>query len=66
MEHLKQDRERQTLTPMEKQDAEKIMNDRRREKETWIRQKQYEASLQSMKNEEKNKSVLSSFLRLTN
>lgn len=66
MEHLKQDRERQTLTPMEKQDAEKIMNDRRREKDTWIRQKQYEASLQSMKNEEKNKSVLSSFLRLTN
>lgn len=66
MENLKQDRERQTLTPMEKMEAEKMMNFRRKEKEDWIREKQYESSLKSMENQEKSKSVLSSFLRLTN
>lgn len=66
MENLKQDRERQTLTPMEKMEAEKVMNFRRKEKEDWIREKQYESSLKSMENQEKSKSVLSSFLRLTN
>ena len=45
MENLKQDRERQTLTPMEKMEAEKMMNFRRKEKEDWIREKQYESSL---------------------
>ena len=66
MENLKQDRERQTLTPMEKMEAEKMMNFRRKEKEDWIREKQYESSLKSMENQEKSKSVLSNFLRLTN
>jgi hypothetical protein len=66
MENLKQDRERQTLTPMEKMEAEKIMDFRRKEKEHWIREKQYESSIKSMENQEKSKSVLSSFLRLTN
>ena len=33
MENLKQDRERQTLTPMEKMEAEKMMNFRRKEKQ---------------------------------
>lgn len=66
MENLKQDRARETLTPMEKMEAEKMMDFRRKEKEQWIRQKQYEASLQSMQNQEKNKTILSSFLRLTN
>ena len=66
MENLKQDRERQTLTPMEKMEAEKMMNFRRKEKEEWIRNKQYESSLKSMENQEKSKSILSNFLRLTN
>ena len=47
-------------------EAEKMMNFRRKEKEEWIRNKQYESSLKSMENQEKSKSILSNFLRLTN
>ena len=66
VDHLQRSRTQDSLNPMEKTQAEKMMEMRRKEKEEMIRQKQYQSTLHSMENEKKNKSILASFLRLTN
>lgn len=65
-EQLMRARGAQPLNPMEKSEAEKIMETRQKEQAALIRQKQYQSTIESMKNEEKSKSVLANFLRLTN
>ena len=64
VESLKFDRG-QTLTPIDKQKAENMIQNNYKLKEQDIQQKQYQANLNTIKYEEKNKSVLANFLRLT-
>lgn len=64
VESLKFDRG-QKLTPIDKQKAENIIENNYKLKEQDIQQKQYQANLNTIKYEEKNKSVLANFLRLT-
>lgn len=66
VDHYQRERKKQTLNPIEKSEAEKMIQIRQKEKEEMIRQKQYQATLKSMDNEKKNQQILSSFLRLTN
>lgn len=51
--------------PMEKNEAEKMMSFQEQERQKIIMKREYEAKLESMKYAEKNKSVLSTFLRIT-
>ena len=66
LEQLNRDRGQQDLTPMEKSTALRSINDRQRQQDEYIMKKQYESTQRSMIYEEKNKDVLSSFLRLRN
>ena len=66
MDHLMRERGRQSLTPIEKAEAERILAMNQKQHETVIMQKQYNSNLKSMEYAEKNKTVLSNFLRLTN
>lgn len=59
-------RGKQTLTPLEKQEAEQLLAQENETYKQEIMQKEYEAKLRSMKNEEKNKHILSKFLYLKN
>jgi hypothetical protein len=60
------ERGKQSLTPIEKAEAERILAMNQKQQETVIMQKQYNSNLKSMEYAEKNKTVLSNFLRLTN
>lgn len=64
VEQLNRDRGQQNLTPMEKHNAERIMNEHQRQQNEYIMKKQYESTQKSMAYAEKNKEVLSNFLRL--
>ena len=55
-----------SLAPLEKSEAQRLMDTRQKEHERVIMSKQHEANLKSMEYAEKNKSVLGSFLRLGN
>jgi hypothetical protein len=65
VDHLMQERGT-SLTPLEKADAQRLMDTRQKEHERIIMRKQHEANLKTMEYAEKNKSVLGSFLRLGN
>ena len=54
------------MTPMEKSEAERIILQREQETKQRMLAKQHSANLQSIQYSEKNKSVLSTFLRLHN
>ena len=56
----------QSLNPMEKQDAERQLQQENAVYKQQMMQKEYDAKLKSMEYEQKNKSILSNFLRLTN
>lgn len=56
----------QTGAPMEKTQAEQMLANREREMQEKMMRRQYQSNLQTMAYEEKNKSVLSSFMYLTN
>ena len=56
----------QSLNPMEKQEAERQLQQENAVYKQQMMQKEYDAKLKSMEYEKKNKSVLSNFLRLTN
>lgn len=60
-------RERSNLgEPMDKQKAEKIIASREREMQQKMMQRQHQSNLKTMEYTEKNKNILSSFMRLTN
>jgi hypothetical protein len=65
VDHLMQERGT-SLSPLEKADAQRMMDSRQKEHEQMIMRKQHAANLKSMEYAEKNKSVLGSFLRLGN
>ena len=56
----------QSLNPMEKQEAERQLQQENAVYKQQMMQKEYDAKLKSMEYEQKNKSILSNFLRLTN
>lgn len=64
VEQLNRDRGQQNLTPMEKNAAERMIDERQRQQDEYIMKKQYESTQKSMVYEQKNKDVLSNFLRL--
>ena len=51
---------------MEENEARKTINNHQRQQDEYMMKKQYEATQKSMIYEEKNKEVLSNFLRLRN
>ena len=58
------EKDRGIVKPMEKEKAEKWFQEEERRKQERIMQKQHQSELKTMENIEKNKSVLSSFLRI--
>jgi hypothetical protein len=65
VDQLNRARGQQILTPLEKADAQKILNDQENQYRQNIMKKEYLAKLETMKYGEKNKTVLSTFLQLT-
>ena len=65
VDHFMRERGNQNLTPLEKTQAEKMMEMQQKEHDKMIMKKQYNANLKTMEYEEKNKQVLSNFLRIT-
>jgi hypothetical protein len=65
IDHFMRERGKQTLTPLEKQEAEYMLAMKDKQYRERLMQKEYQANLKTLENAEKNKTVLSSFLRLT-
>jgi hypothetical protein len=65
VDHFVRERGKQTLTPLEKQEAEYMLAMKDKQYRERLMQKEYQANLRALENAEKNKTVLSSFLRLT-
>jgi hypothetical protein len=65
VDHFMRERGKQTLTPLEKQEAEYMLAMKDKQYRERLMQKEYQANLKALENAEKNKTVLSSFLRLT-
>ena len=63
---IKASRGQQTLTPLEKKEAERILREKELEKQKIMATRQHTANLQTMRYEEKNSTVLAEFLRLGN
>jgi hypothetical protein len=63
---IKTSRGQQMLTPMEKQEAERVLREKELEKQKIMATRQHTANLQTMRYEEKNSMVLAQFLRLGN
>ena len=59
-------RGQQTLTPLDKSDAELLLSTQEQQFKQRIMQKEYKSNLRTMEYEQKNKTVLSSFLQLKN
>jgi hypothetical protein len=64
MDQYKQARGQQTLTPLEKHEAERLLSMQEKQFQQRIMQKEYQSNLRTMEYEQKNKTVLSSFLQL--
>lgn len=65
VEQMNRERGSQDLTPLKKEQSEKILADQQRIMKEKMANKEYESKLKTKKYEEKNKSILSSFLQLT-
>ena len=63
-EHLMRERSAQSITPMDKQAAEAIIQTREKEQRERMLAKEHVATLESMKYAEKNKAVVASFLQI--
>ena len=59
-------RGQQSLTPLEKSEAERMLSTQEQQFKQRIMQKEYQSNLRTMEYEQKNKTVLSSFLQLRN
>jgi hypothetical protein len=64
VDHFMRERGNQSLTPLEKQEAEQLLSVRDKQYREKIMQKEHSSNLKSMEYAEKNKNVLSNFLRL--
>jgi len=66
VDHMMRERGKQSLTPLEKQDAERILSQQNTQYREQIMQKEYADKLKTMQYEEKNKNVLATFMLLKN
>jgi len=66
VDHYSRERNKQTLTPLEKQEAEHMLSLQEKNYKEAIMRKEYESNLKSSQYVEKNKTVLSNFLYLHN
>jgi|TARA_B110000503_G_scaffold135459_1_gene216129 hypothetical protein len=66
VDHMMRERGKQSLTPIEKQDAERILAQQNTQYREQIMQKEYADKLKTMQYEEKNKNVLATFMLLKN
>jgi len=66
VDHYARERGGQNIKPIDKVEAEQILNTQNKQYQEYIRHKEYAAELKLQKNMEKNKSVLANFLRLGN
>jgi len=66
VDHFMNERGKQSLTPIDKHEAEHILSMQEKQFRENVMKKEHAAKLQTMQYAEKNKSVLSSFLQLRN
>jgi hypothetical protein len=66
VDHFMRERGKQTLTPLEKQEAERVLASQDKVYRERMMRKEYEAQMKSSQYNEKNKVVLSNFLRIQN
>ena len=66
VDHMMRERGKQSLTPLEKQDAERILAQQNTQYREQMMQKEYADKLKTMQYEEKNKNVLATFMLLKN
>ena len=66
VDHFMNERGKQSLTPLDKSAAENMLSLQEKQYREQLMKKEHAAKLQTMQYEEKNKSVLSSFLQLRN
>lgn len=66
VDHFMRERGNQSLTPLEKPEAEKLLSMQERQYRERMMNKEHSSHLQTIQYAEKNKAVLSQFLRLTN
>jgi hypothetical protein len=64
VDHFVRERGKMPSTPIEKEESERILNTRNEEFRDRIMRKEHASNIQTMKYEEKNKAVMSAFLRL--
>lgn len=64
-DELMRSRKTDNLNPLDKEEAERILNVQNKQYRELIHQKEYEDKLKTMQYAEKNKNIISSFLRLT-
>ena len=65
VDHFMRERGNQTLTPLEKHEAERMLSIQEQQYRERMMNKEHSSNLQTMQFAEKNKAVLSQFLRLT-
>ena len=66
VDHMMRERGKQSLTPLEKQEAERILAQQNTQYQEQMMQKEYADKLKTMQYEEKNKKVLATFMRIKN
>lgn len=66
VDHYVRERNNQSMTPLEKEQAESMLSEQDRQYRDTMMKKEYAAKLKSMEYEEKNKTVLGNFIRLGN
>jgi len=65
-DEMRKARGNDTLTPLERSQAEKMLREKEEEKREMLVKRQHDANLQTMRFEEKNSVILAEFLRLGN
>jgi hypothetical protein len=65
VDHYVRERGKVSVVPIEKEESERILDNRSQQFRERIMRKEHEANLQTMQYEEKNKVVMSAFLQLT-
>jgi len=66
VDHMMRERGKQSLTPLEKQESERILAQQNTQYQEQMMQKEYVDKLKTMQYEEKNKNVLATFMRIKN
>jgi hypothetical protein len=66
VDEFNRERSRHSYEPIEKSQAQKVLDEQEKQMKEKMMRREYEANLQSQRFADKNKSVLSTFLQLGN